>query len=60
MVTLDGAFVGIVVPPTDATLRLAYAPRFFWVGAAVSGVALLACIATLGLPRHRITPRGVT
>lgn len=45
VVQVDGTFIGIVVPPGSGQLRLGYAPRFFWIGAAISGLTLLATAA---------------
>ncbi len=44
----DLAFQGIVVPAGEGDIRLEYTPRWFWIGALISGLALLACAAALG------------
>jgi hypothetical protein len=44
---VDAAFQGIVVPAGEGDIHLDYAPRLFWIGALVSGLALLACAAAL-------------
>ena len=45
--TVDGAFLGVVLPPGQGELMLQYQPRFFLLGAALSGLALLATAAVL-------------
>jgi hypothetical protein len=40
LVTADHAFMGVVVPPGEGDVRLAYVPRIFWLGAAVSALTL--------------------
>jgi hypothetical protein len=55
IVTLDGAFIGIVVPPADGALRLTYMPRYFGAGVIVSAIALAACLVALAVGRRRAT-----
>jgi Bacterial membrane protein YfhO len=43
----DVAYQGIVVPAGEGDLRLAYTPRYFWIGALVSALAVLTCTAIL-------------
>ena len=45
--TVDGAFLGVVVPPGEAEVRVFYVPRFFWLGAAISGLALVVALLAL-------------
>src|SRR5262249_3095145 len=53
IVTVDHAFIGVVVPPGAGELRLWYAPRYFWPAAALSVVAVLVTLAlVLGWPRR--------
>jgi hypothetical protein len=47
---VDYAFLGVVVPPGEGTIYLTYAPRWFWLGALSSSVALLATLVALVLP----------
>jgi hypothetical protein len=49
-VPVDHAFLGVVVPPGQGDIRVWYAPRYFWLGAAVSMVALIGTL--LGLTRR--------
>jgi hypothetical protein len=44
---VDHALLGIVVPAGEGDVRLVYTPRYFWLGAAVSGVALAIALAVL-------------
>ncbi len=48
---VDEAFIGVVVPPGEGDIRLAYVPRVFGGGAAVSALALLGTAAVLLRPR---------
>ena len=45
---VDVAFQGVVVPAGEGDLRLEYVPRWFGIGALLSGLAVLACSAALG------------
>jgi len=56
--TADLAFQGIVVPAGEGDVRLEYTPRFFWIGALVSGLAVLACLATLAVSGQRSAVSG--
>jgi hypothetical protein len=58
LVTLavDDAFLGVAVPAGEGDVRMWYAPRFFWVGAALSSLALICSIAAVAGPRIRRTP----
>jgi hypothetical protein len=44
---VDAAFIGVVVPAGEGEVRLRYTPRFFWLGATVSALALLVVLAVL-------------
>src|SRR5204863_9807412 len=44
---VDRAFMGVVVPPGQGEVRLAYSPRYFWQAAAVSALAVLASVVVL-------------
>jgi hypothetical protein len=44
---VDHALLGVVVPAGEGDVRLAYAPRYFWLGAAISGVALAIAVGVL-------------
>ncbi len=41
---VDHAFIGVVVPAGEGDIRLWYAPRYFWLGAAASIVAFIAVL----------------
>jgi uncharacterized membrane protein YfhO len=45
--TADHAFLGVVVPAGEGEIRLWYAPRFFWLGAAISAAALMLVLVAL-------------
>ena len=60
LLTVDHAFIGIVVPPGEDDIRLAYEPRLFWLGAAVSILALNACLAARIASTHRAVQRNRT
>jgi hypothetical protein len=45
--TVDRALLGVLVPAGEGILQLSYAPRYFWLGAAISTLALVAAIAAL-------------
>ena len=51
LVTVDAAFIGVLVPAGQGEIRLAYTPRWFWLGALLSGLALLAAVTALVWPR---------
>jgi hypothetical protein len=51
--TVDGALQGVLVPAGEGDVRLAYTPRWFWLGASISGLALLTCLATLVCPASK-------
>jgi hypothetical protein len=44
---VDAAFIGVIVPPGEGDVHLSYTPRFFWLGALVSALALLVVAALL-------------
>jgi hypothetical protein len=44
---VDIAFQGVLAPAGEGDVRLDYFPRWFWLGALVSGLALLICTAVL-------------
>ncbi len=50
IVAVDGALMGVFVPAGDHVVRLAYLPRSFTVGSAVTGVALAGAIGALIAP----------
>jgi hypothetical protein len=52
----DLAFQGIVVPAGEGDVRLEYTPRWFWVGALISSLALVACAVALG---HAVVRRSI-
>ncbi|MBV9598178.1 MAG: YfhO family protein [Chloroflexi bacterium] len=58
LVTVDEAFIGIEVPPGDGELRLAYAPRLFWVGAFLSAIALLVAAVVYWIGTASTPTRG--
>jgi hypothetical protein len=45
--TVDGAFIGVVLPAGEGEVRLFYRPRFFWLGAAISALALVVTLVAL-------------
>jgi hypothetical protein len=53
LVAVDGALMGVFVPPGDHDVALHYLPRSFVAGSAVTGVAVLAAGAVVGLPVRR-------
>jgi hypothetical protein len=55
LLTVDHALLGVVVPPGEGDIALWYAPRWFGLGAAVSGLAMLGVIAAF-LFSDRVTP----
>jgi hypothetical protein len=48
VMTVDRAFIGVIVPPGQGELRLFYTSRWFVPGAAISGVAWAAALGALG------------
>ena len=44
---VDLAFQGVLVPAGEGDIRLAYTPRWFWLGALISALALLTCASVL-------------
>ena len=55
LVQADAAFLGVVVPPGEADVQVAYRPRFFALGAIISAVALLGALVALLRPSARAT-----
>jgi len=53
MVAVDGALMGVFVPPGRHTVTLDYLPRTFLAGGAMTGVALLAAGLTVVMPAWR-------
>jgi hypothetical protein len=53
IVPVDGALIGVFVPPGDHTVTLEYLPRTFVAGAGVTGVALVAAGVALVRPPGR-------
>jgi hypothetical protein len=53
IVAVDGALIGVFVPPGDHTVTLEYLPRTFLAGGAVTAAALLAAGAAFALPPVR-------
>jgi hypothetical protein len=45
LVTVDETFIGVVVPSGSGEVQLLYRPNWFWAGATLSAVALLAAAA---------------
>ena len=45
--SVDDAFMAVEVPPGSGDVRLAYSPRLFWLGTAVSAAALIAAVAAV-------------
>ena len=54
LVRADHAFIGIAVPVGEGDIRLAYRPRLFGAGAAMSSLAVLAAAAALSRPALRV------
>jgi hypothetical protein len=52
IVAVDGALMGVFVPPGRHAVELRYRPRSFVAGAAVSGLALVAAVVAV-VPRRR-------
>lgn len=55
-VAVDGALLGVFVPPGRHSVKLSYLPRSFVAGSAVSGVALLAAVIAVAPRRRRFLP----
>jgi len=55
--TVDHAFLGVVVPPGQGHIRVWYTPRYFWLAAAASVVAVLITAFVLASGTSRL---GVT
>ena len=53
ILSADDAFMAVEVPPGSGDVRLAYWPRLFWLGSAVSAVALIAAVAALTYQKAR-------
>ncbi|HJV08206.1 MAG TPA: YfhO family protein, partial [Acidimicrobiales bacterium] len=53
IVAVDGALIGVFVPPGDHTVTLDYLPRTFLAGGAVTAAALLAAGLAFALPPDR-------
>jgi len=53
IVPVDGALMGVFVPPGRHTVMLHYLPKTFVAGSAVTGVALLAVVLTVARPPKR-------
>ena len=49
LLSADRAFTGIVVPAGQGEIRLQYHPRWFWLGATISGLAAVAVLAILSV-----------
>jgi Bacterial membrane protein YfhO len=45
--TVDHAFIGVLLPPGGGDVRVWYAPRYFWLGAVVSALALVGALGVL-------------
>ena len=56
LVAVDGALMGVFVPPGRHSVVLRYAPRTFLAGSAVSAAALVACGLAVVVPRRRDKP----
>ncbi len=53
VVAVDGALMGVFVPPGRHTVVLTYLPRSFEVGSAVSSGALVLAVLAVAFPRTR-------
>ena len=58
IVAIDGALMGVFVPSGRHTVTLAYLPRTFLAGGAVTTFALLAAGLTVAVPRRRLERAG--
>jgi hypothetical protein len=45
LVPVDYALLGVVVPAGEGDLRVWYSPRFLWIGASISALALIGAVA---------------
>jgi uncharacterized membrane protein YfhO len=59
VVKVDGALLGVFVPPGRHALRFHYAPASFAVGRAVSAVAIVGGAIALVVPIARRRRRGL-
>jgi hypothetical protein len=48
---VDAAFIGVLVPPGEGDVHLSYTPRFFWLSALISALAMLS--VTVGYQKAR-------
>jgi len=53
IVPVDGALMGVFVPPGEHTVTLEYLPQTFLAGGAVTGLALVAAALTVVVPARR-------
>ncbi len=60
IVAVDGALMGVFVPPGRHWVELRYLPRSFVAGAAVSGLAFVAAVVAVVPRRGRRRPRPAT
>jgi hypothetical protein len=60
IVPVDGALIGVFVPPGQHTVTLDYLPRTFVAGAGITGAALVAAGLSVAMPvwRRRRVPLG--
>ena len=62
--TVDRALLGVVVPAGEGDIHLWYAPRYFWLGAAISpltlltGTVIIALTSFFGSRHLRAPPQG--
>jgi hypothetical protein len=47
LVTVDAAFIGILVPAGSGEVLLGFAPRLFWLGATISALAVVLAVGVL-------------
>jgi arabinofuranan 3-O-arabinosyltransferase len=47
LVSVDAAFIGVVVPPGSGEVQLDFTPRWFWAGALLSGLGVLISVGLL-------------
>ncbi|HEY0582170.1 MAG TPA: YfhO family protein, partial [Chloroflexota bacterium] len=57
--TVDRAFIGVLVPSGEGDITLSYEPRWFWPGLAISSLALTACLIALSGGLSRPVGRAV-
>ena len=48
---VDAALIGVLVPPGEGDVHLSYTPRFFWLSALTSALAMLS--VTVGYQKAR-------